>query len=160
MTRKVSFDYELINEFDYFDDNTKDVEKAKSLKFMAPTSRQLGICLKLKQAFMCAIKETTKDLKDKKPSTHQNSEETITGPDIENLFLMSSEIDLEEIHLLFKKLIVSSNDKSTYRGVCIVEGKTLLTEALYNEICTDDIETMLGEYIANFLLPSALKKKK
>ena len=45
-------------------------------------------------------------------------------------------------------------------GVAYIEGEAKVTRPVLDEMSNDDLEGMLGEYLANFILRSVLNKKK
>ena len=65
---------------------------------------------------------------------------------------MSADVDLAKVMLTAQDLIGS--------GVGLVDGETKLTKHLISQMSFDDVESMLGEYLVNFILVSALKKMK
>jgi len=113
-----------------------------------PSSRNMTECAALKQAFFRALpKDGTVETDD----TDSNSAE-ITGEAIMTLITMSKDVELGTVLLLAKELLTS--------GVAKVEGEVKLTKPLFDNLSQDDVELLVGEYMANFILASALQRLK
>jgi len=85
----------------------------------------------------------------------KNNEETIIG--INNIdgksvctILMMSKVDINDCQDDFKEILLGN--------CCFVDKDMPLNEMMYNQISDDDINLLLGEYIANFLIPSWMKQ--
>ena len=64
--------------------------------------------------------------------------------------MLSSDVDMVEYHKTFKELLIAE-------GVCKVENKQDLTNHLYEQLNPIDIDNLMGEYLANFILSSVLE---
>lgn len=121
-----------------------ELAKGKLLILKAPSSRNQKERIRLQQGFFQAISSLKNDGESKKDAGSAD----IKGSEILALMLSSS-IDMVAFHEDFKRLITS--------GVCLVEGTEPLTVPLYDKICPDDLDRMLGDYLAGFILSSVLR---
>ena len=113
----------------------------------APTSKNMTECAFLKQAFFRSLPKT-------RPEDREEVSEApeITGAGVITLITMSKDVDLSGVLLTAKELFTS--------GVALVDGEVKLTKPLLDSMSQDDLEAMTGEYMANFILASALRKLK
>ena len=118
--------------------------EGKLLILKAPSSKNQKERIKLQQGFFRAITGIKNEGKDK----DKNDTADIKGSEILALML-SSDIDMVAYHEDFKRLITS--------GVCMVEGTEILTAPLYDKVDPDDLDRMLGDYLAAFILSSVLR---
>jgi len=121
-------------------------EAASFIKILAPSAKNLVHCADLKQAFYRATKDAQSDAE----ASGSESKEKITGSDIIGLMYGSEHVEMSKVFLHAKELLTS--------GVCLVDGEAKLTKPLFDEMSQDDLEVLLGEYLVNFILRSALKK--
>lgn len=141
---KDEFEFELSRPIAFAHDGRQ--EEGKLLVLKAPSQRNAKERTKLQQGFFRAISSIKQDSGEAK-KTGDNVE--IKGSDIVAIML-SSEIDMVAFLEDFRRLI-------TAPGICLVEGREKLTPALYDVIDPDDIDSLLGEYLGNFILSSRLK---
>lgn len=141
------FDYPLTTGIDY----AKGGEQVEGvfIKLIPPSSKQLTHCAMLKQSFIRAITEQAKDAAE---SDKSESDVEISGQDIIYLLYGSASVDMGKILLSAIELFKS--------GVALIDGEVKLTKPLLDEMSNDDLEGMLGEYLANFILKSVLSMKK
>lgn len=114
----------------------------------APTSKNMTECAFLKQAFFRSLPKTKPE--DREELSSETPE--ITGEGVITLITMSKDVDLSGVLLTAKELFTS--------GVAMVDGEVKLTKPLLDAMSQDDLEAMTGEYMANFILASALRKLK
>jgi len=114
----------------------------------APTSRNMSECAALKQAFFRALPQDDTVEAD----AREEGEAEITGEGIMTLITMSKDVELATVLVTGRELLTS--------GVALVEGEEKLTKPLLDKISQDDLEGMVGEYMANFILASALQRLK
>lgn len=117
------------------------------IKLSAPSSKQLTHCAHLKQAFVRAVTEQVKNNPD---AQEGGSDKKIKGEDIIYLLYGSESADMGKILLSAIELFAS--------GVAQIEGEVKLTKPIIGAMSNDDLEGMLGEYMANFILRSVLNK--
>jgi hypothetical protein len=144
---KTEFEYELKTPLNI---NNEDV---RVLTFHAPTSENRGPVSAIKSLFMSSMRSMMKDNKsdDDEKETAQKSDSEINADAI--AIMLSSSGDktlLGQCMDLFEGLIVS-------KGVCALENGTPLSRMYIKQISYDDFESMMGEYIKNFLLPSQMR---
>ena len=120
------------------------------IKLTPPSSKQLTQCAFLKQSFIRAVTEQAKANPD--AANESDDGKKITGQDIIYLLYGSESVDMGKLLLSAIELFKS--------GVAQIEGEVKLTKPLLDEMSNDDLEGMLGEYMANFILKSVLSKKK
>ena len=111
-----------------------------------PTSRNMTECAFQKQAFYRSIPKNVE------APDENASDDPVTGEMIMQLILMSDTVDLGPVLISGRELLTS--------GVALVEGETKLTKPLMNDISQNDLEKLVGEYMANFILASELQKAK
>ena len=114
----------------------------------APTSRNMAECAALKQAFFRALPQDGAVEAD----TTDTGDAEITGEGVMTLITMSKDVELASVLVTGRELLTS--------GVALIEGEEKLTKPLLDNISQDDLEGMLGEYLANFILASALQRLK
>ncbi len=136
------FDFNLSRAIDYT--NKGEQKKGEILTLKAPNSKQQAPRVKLQQGFFRAIA----DQKGGSENEQNDADVKIEGAEILALML-SSDVDMVEYHETFRKLMIS--------GVCLVEGEEPLTGTLFDMLSLDDIDSLLGDYLANFILSSVLK---
>lgn len=121
-----------------------ELAKGKLLILKAPSARNQKERIRLQQGFFQAISSLKNDGEAKKDAGAGE----IKGSEILALMLSSS-VDMVAYHDDFKRLITS--------GVCLVEGTEPLTVPLYDKLSLDDLDRMLGDYLAGFILSSVLR---
>lgn len=113
-----------------------------------PSSKNIKECCELKQAFFRSL---PKNDATKPPVEDEKDEDAgITGEAIIGLISMSDKVELSHVLLTARELFKS--------GVALMEGETKLTTPMLDKLSIDDLEGMVGEYMAVFILASALKK--
>ena len=139
---QTEFTYELRQGFEYA--SKGELAQAAFITLKAPTSKNITECAHLKQSFFRAIP------KDRPEVEAQEEAAGITGDDIMTLIMMSPEVDLAVVLLTARELFSS--------GVALVDGETKVTKPIIDVMSQADLETMTGEYLANFILASVLQK--
>ena len=139
------FIYIIETPFDYHKGGQ--IEKANELILKAPSNRQRREAAKLKQGFFRALKSMAGDNGDV-DAGDQKGDGAISGDEVISIIMMS-DVDLVEYQESFRDILIS--------GVCFV-GDIKLTSPMYDNMSDSDTEKLMGEYVANFLLASQLKK--
>lgn len=134
--------YELKKPFEYATKGEK--VSANFIELTGPTFRQLDKVAPIKQAFMTAITDMSSVAKNASESTSEEPG-TITGAMAVQV-LYASKQDVSKVILHAEQLFKS--------GAAMVNGEEKLTTPLMEQMSGDDFEGLLGEYIANFILPS------
>lgn len=146
----VTIRYTLISQFDY---SVKgDTVTAEFIELTAPTSKNMYQCADLKQAFFRAISEHNKTQNSPADSEEDTKIEDLTPIELISALYASNTVDMKEILGVSVELFKS--------GVAKVDGETKLTKPLIDEMSTDDLEGILGEYLLNFILASSLNMMK
>ncbi len=125
-------------------------ESASWIELHPPTTRNSRECAALKQAFFRAANESGADSEDGEATEIDGDARGPQGAGIIAIMAMSTKVDLPEIMEVARKLFSS--------GVAQVDGETKLTTRLIESMAQDDFERMLGEYLVNFTLASALAR--
>lgn len=136
------FEFKLSKPIEYAHGGNQ--EKGELLILTAPTQRQAKERTKLQQGFFRAITSVQSNGEEKKTTDSPE----IKGSDIVAIML-SSPVDMVSFLEDFRRMITS--------GVCKIEGREVLTSALYDKLDPNDIDALLGEYLGNFILSSQLK---
>ena len=145
MELETEFDFKLITPFDYA--NKGESVAATFIKLAAPSSRNSRECAALKQAFYRALPPGDKDAEEVDSSD-------IEGKDVLVLLAMSIDVDLPDVMDVAKKLFTSGNN------IALVDGEVKLTNNLIDKMSQDDLESMAGDYMVNFILASSLNRTK
>lgn len=126
---------------------TKSGDQAEAgwIELSPPTTRNSRECAALKQAFFRAANEQEGD-EGKAEVTGDAKGPSAIG--VITVIAMAKDVDLADTMEVARKLFSS--------GVAMVEGEVKLTSKLIEFMSQDDFEKMLGEYLVNFTLASAL----
>lgn len=146
MSTRNDFSFELTEKFNY--GHKGDSVEAQMITFFAPNSKTLTLCADLKQYFFQAMPDSSPD---KKTEISESTEVEIDGSGIMMMISGSSKVKLSSVLLTARELF--SN-----KEIALVDGEEKLTQPLLDKISNDDLEDMTGEYMANFILASALRK--
>ena len=145
---KKEFEYKLIEGFDFQNTKAQKLETAQTLTMIAPSMNNRSYRTILQQSLMRAISDL-QSRQNLNQSEEKQSQDALTGAMIFSI-LSTSSINLEDCYNAFEKLLIG--------GLCKINSSVNLTADLFKKISLDDIECMLGEYIANFLIPSGMKQ--
>lgn len=139
------FQYKLKAPFRYA--HKGETVEAKFVLLRAPTSKHRRECAVLKQAFFRALRDAP-DAQNVSGADAAKREE-VTGEEVMTLLAMSSNVDLDNVFEAGRTLLTG--------GVAMLDGEQKMTAPLLDEVSMDDLEGMLGEYLAFFTLRSALE---
>lgn len=139
------FHFNLESPIDYH--KGAQIEKAHELTLKAPSNKQRHQSAKLKQGFFRALKGMA-DNRGEITDVVDEKQSVITGSEVISIIMMS-DVDLSEYQDNFRELLLN--------GACFV-GDIKLTSPMYDLLSDSDTERLMGEYVANFLLASHLKK--
>ena len=137
--------------------------EAQSLVLSAPTAKSRNEAAFLKQFMNRSIREMQASLTDaqreeaiakaeSKKSEIGESATEMTGDEIMQMVSMYSPDDINVAHENFKAMITSKPAKDSQ--LCMVDGAEAMTVPLYEQLLFGDIERLLGEYLARFLVSS------
>lgn len=157
---KSSFDFTLSEVLHYPRDG--EIASTNKLTCFAPSAKHGQIVVKIKQAVMRAFARQAEINSAKEKASknihkvHKENDAEISGDDMLVLLGSSEVVDMADMLNWFKELLLS--------GVCCIppitkEYRHLLKDGEYDNLPYCDIERLMGEYIATFLLPSILMKK-
>lgn len=142
---ETEFNYELEQSFEYASKGEQCT--ASFITLTAPTSRNMKECAELKQAFFRALPKTP--LQDSVEVPEDNADE-LDGAGVMLLIAMSRDVELSVVLCTARELFST--------GIAKVDGEEKLTKTLLDKMNQDDLEAMTGDYLANFILASALQK--
>ena len=146
--RKTDHDYYLLVPLSYSSDGSQ--YDGTFIRLFDPSAKVSKECSALKQAFLRAVpKEASKNA----ASTPEDSAMSLTGSDVIEILAMSIDVDLPDVLEIGRRLFLAP-------GIAKVEGETKLTNTLLGRLDQEDFENMLGEYLVNFTLASALSRTK
>lgn len=129
--------------------NKGELQAGTFLTLLPPTSKNMTECAGLKQAFFRALPKNGQ-MSTEVESSDNDAE--VTGDAVMTMIAMSKDVELSSVLVLGRELLTS--------GVALIEGEVKLTKPIADLLTQDDLEGVIGEYIANFILASALRKAK
>ncbi len=146
--RKDSFEFELSEPLKYHHSGNEETGNLLVLK--APSLKQNGRRIKLQQTFFQAVQS----MRSKNPHLAEQEDEDqqdkeITGPEVLAM-LLASDADMVSFHEEFEKLMCSGT-------ICMIEDQEKMTKVIWEKLHYDDVDALLGEYMANFIVASVLK---
>lgn len=140
---------ELTNKFPYSHKGMP-VEAAEFIALFPPTSKHMDHIAYLKQCFYRSIPTDTNGSEE--IGSKKDEDKEIDGSSLLQLMMMSDKVEIKNVFLTAKELFCS--------GIAMVDGQEKLTKTLLDLVDLDDFEKMVGDYLANFILASALQKMK
>jgi len=120
----------------------------------APSGKNIAHRAILKQQLMIAFQwmESQKP-KSAQPDSAAKPDAKLTDDDIKDVgdalalaIYAAPGVDINRVLGEFAQLLIE--------GACSVEGEKDLTRSLFEKISLDDVDAMLGQYLANFIMPS------
>ena len=137
--------YELDTPFDYAHKGEK--IEASFIELKAPTSRNMRECAFLKQAFFHSLPDDKGE-----EDGEKGDPSAVSGSQVISMMYLSHDVDMVPVLGHAKELFTS--------GVAMVDGEEKLTKPLMDTLSQIDLENMLGDYLINFIVASALRKTK
>ena len=149
---KLQFDFILSQEITFA--HKGETIYTKLLSLYAPSAKNMKKAIQLQAGFSASLKAIQKDVSDidrenalKEAETKTEEDKTFAGDEIINLLKMANAIDLTEYYEIFQRLLTSTSS-----CICKVDDKEILTDSLFESISFHDLQKMLGEYLARFLV--------
>lgn len=145
MSKKLSnsvFEFKLKNPISY--QTPEGMSETKVLILNAPSTENKKYVFKLQQNFLRALRSMSSMASGNKESKEESE---ITGQDVLSILLMS-DIEFEVVADQFAKILPY---------VCKVDSDVKMTSTLVDRISIEDFQGLLGEYMANFIIPSWTK---
>lgn len=147
---KNSFIFKLSEELEYSQGGN--FVKTASLELRTPGMGEYNESMDFAQNVLGAIAESTKNQNFseediKKAQETVSTQEIMTTGEIIPLLLMSRAIKFKDTAKYFRKLLIL---------VGTTDGKTPLTDDLINKMNPQDFTNLMGEYAANFIVPSLI----
>ena len=142
---KEEFIFTLARPFLYHDKGAE--VSCNQLILKAPSNKHRRQTARLKQGLFRAFPKDDGKTKDKEKAGGENGE--ITGTQVLTLIMMS-QVDLVDYQENFRELLL--NDAA------MVSDSQRLTAPLYDKMCDQDTQMLMGEYVATFLLSSLMKR--
>lgn len=137
--------YELKQPFEY--SYKGEMREAEFITLLAPTFRNIDNVTPMKQAFMRSITEISEKV-DSSSAEESNEDKTISGQEVMQV-MYSGSGDMVPVMLHAEQLF-------TRGGAALIDGETKMTKPLMEKVSTYDFESMVGEYVANFIAASIL----
>lgn len=122
-----------------------DEEEINFITLDPPTGKIAGLCANIKSAFFSAVANLPTEA-----SGEKSDDADIKGGDMMQMMYMSG-IDMEKVIVTAKAIIKETG---------LLGGEKVMTQPIIDRMSPDDIENCLGEYMANFILKSALQEMK
>lgn len=119
-----------------------DEKEIDFISMSPPTGKIANLCASLKSSFFNAVSKLPTEGEEKA------GKDDIKGGDIMTMMYMSG-IDMEKVMITGQMLI---------KAVGSAGGEKAMTQPMIDRMLPDDIETCLGDYMANFILKSALQE--
>jgi hypothetical protein len=147
---KNTFIFNLSEELEY--SKSGNFVKTASLELRAPGMNEYDESMDFAQGILAAIMEvgrnqnfSEEDLE--KARKKSDTEKSMTADEIIPVLLASRNVKFKDTATYFKKLLVL---------VCTTDGIVYLTSDLINKLNPQDFTKLLGEYAANFIVPSLI----
>lgn len=140
-----SFEFELPEPIEYH--VRGEVSLGNKVVFYAPKPAQMKRVTRLKQIFFRALPKSDSNERAERPDK-SDIESEITGEAILTL-VASSDADYPEFIDIGKALLCDKNGK--------IDDAEYLTNTLADKLDIYTVEQMVGQYVANFIVKSALK---
>jgi hypothetical protein len=152
---KKEFEFILQDNLLYSHDGKAGIQ-AKRLLLRAPSTKLLSLASALSAIVMTAFIKARENFKSDSTTKKETvaKEENVDGAGI--YMIMSGSITTEQMQSFvttFEELILSN-------GICLIDGKEPLTQDLFNSLDSRETIRLIGDYIANFLLPSTMTQSK
>ena len=142
-----SFGYELKQPFTFMTNNVE--QSCTHIKVNPPSHKQKDDVIFLTQAVTKSIFELRKSMLD--PETESSAGEEASNSDEKGrqmlVVLYASSVDVRQIIKVFKRLLLT-------QGTTLMPMDVPPIERHYNLISIDDEQTLLGEYLVNFIASS------
>lgn len=144
----------MSNEFEYkFIDGLKyqsggEEVFAKKLILKAPSNKNRFQVAALQQVFMEAVALIKKQNPDSDSTENQEESSKFDGEQILAMLMLSG-INLGQMYESFVELLRAQD-------ICMIDGKMQMNNYLLEKMSILDMQNLMGEYFANFLLPSFL----
>ena len=122
-----------------------DEKEIDFISMIPPTGKIAHLCANLKSAFFNAVSKLPTETSDEK-----SDDTKIKGSDMLQMMYMSG-IDMEKVMITAQAIIKATGSAG---------GEKAMTQPMIDRMSPDDIEKCLGEYMANFILKSALQEMK
>lgn len=132
--------YELKNPFEYA--RKGEQEKAQFIELTAPSFKQLQYHSPIEQAFAQAVGEIAETVSE----SDGGDDGELTGGAVLQVLLRWSG-DVNKVYIAAQEL---------FKQIAKIDGETRLTVPLMEKMHVDDYKALVGEYIANFIVPSLM----
>ena len=141
--RKTEFTYTIQNTFDY-----KSGQQAKTILLKAPNHDCRHLARQLQQKLCQPLNEI-----DSLKAKQLNDKQTIDSDDEKGqaflmLLMMSKSVDFADFADDIESLLIS--------GCALINGVDKFEQGYFNKIGFEESNHLIGEYLQNFLLPSAI----
>lgn len=144
---KATIEVVLTTPFEYHHKGAK--AEAQKLILMAPFGNVRHLTTELKQTFFRALKyhETTRGAD--KVNAEIPQEKDLEGKQILALMFMAN-VDMVAFMKTFKDLMMANK-------ICMIDGVEQMTAVTFDKMSDEDADTVIGDYLANFIVSSLMK---
>lgn len=150
---------ELDHPFDYAAKGAK--VEAQFITLKAPCVSSIAYFARMKQGLIKTMQnassnEDSDEIKAAVEARSQNSEEeskqevaSLEPGEIIMMLIVSDDLDFADYLAVAKEALLA-------KGVAFIDGETILTRSLFDKVHVSDFEKMVGSYIRDFIVASAL----
>lgn len=136
--------YELKDKLEYA--YKGELKRAQFVTMTAPSFKQVDKVAPLKQALMLAIRDI-QSVATGDESKQSSGNGSITGTEVIQILYQGNGA-MATVMAHARQLFIS--------GVALIDGETRFTLPLIDDMSIEDVEGMLGEYLAAFIVPSLM----
>jgi len=151
------FEFIIKSEMQYSQDGN--FIKAKKLLLRAPSIKQGKLCAKLQQSYKRALNDQqekllkigvvnleklTKEINKAKDSGKKEDAKGFTPKEMIDLLQSSATVDFSDFIEIFKELLLDNT--------CLIDGKIPMCSLQYDCLGYNELISLMGEYLTNFLL--------
>lgn len=127
-----------------------DVREVTELVLNSPPAYCKNLPIQMRQIFSSCMMKLANGRKEERSVSQQEAD--LDGESVIQMLYMA-DANMEKMHDIFKKLLILQK-----AGVCKMDGEAELTKVSYDGINASDMDRLLGEYLANFMVPSWMPK--
>lgn len=153
MAPKSHFNFRLEQPIKYH--KSGEVVETFELVLRAPSKKTRKPAIKLKKGFFSALNyhQQNSDVTEEQKAAAKKSlkeDDNMSGQEV-MMMLYMSDVDMEKIDDAFTSLLLSP-------GICKIDDEIDLTDAILDTMSDEDLDRLLGDYLANFFIGSIMQK--
>jgi hypothetical protein len=149
-----TLEYRLTQPIEYSDQG--EMVPGEVLVLTAPKGNQRKEITKLKQTFFRAISSGNESLSEEqievakdKRSESESEEIEINSDEVLFIVMQSSSVDYADFIEIGRKVILG--------GICKIDGVKTVNAVIVDRLSVEDLENLIGSYVAFFIVSSAMK---